>query len=452
MRALLVVVASYAALAAPALGHAQSTAASAAPFSDRPVAVTTQDRLGALEAQVAELELKLAQAQQPPVRPKTPITFKGYVDFGFFVPGGNAGAGILQDFGNRYFPQYKGQYGWVFLGDLLGPAVNSRGEAADLGNLPGVARFDSVHSRGAAGFLVNEANVSMSAGLGESALLTTSLNLVPRTGSDFSLGDVIDLDIAQLVWMPTSDKRTALFIGKTDSVLGIEYRERKADRRFGITPSLIARYTTGTALGVKVRSKFFQDDRLIVALAVTNGTNTWEQFHFYNEVDTNSGKTVSGRVAVKLPVPGELEVGVSGMVGPQDRALDNRHLIWFLGADALYRWRDVTLKAEYLRGKSPGDAGQGIYALSLRHGGYLEYDWMILPWLGMILRAELRDAFVTLGSERAYLTKSWRATVGARLVFSDEITLKAEYLHNGEYGGVPQISNDVFTSSLVFGY
>ena len=34
--------------------------------------------------------------------------------------------------------------------------------------------------------------------------------------------------------------------------------------------------------------------------------------------------------------------------------------------------------------------------------------------------------------------------VGGRVV------LKAEYLHNGEYGGIPQIPNDVFTSSIVF--
>ncbi len=33
--------------------------------------------------------------------------------------------------------------------------------------------------------------------------------------------------------------------------------------------------------------------------------------------------------------------------------------------------------------------------------------------------------------------------------FTDRIILKAEYLHNGEYGGIPQIKNDIFTSSLV---
>jgi hypothetical protein len=30
--------------------------------------------------------------------------------------------------------------------------------------------------------------------------------------------------------------------------------------------------------------------------------------------------------------------------------------------------------------------------------------------------------------------------------------LKAEYLRNGEYGGIPTVANDVFTSSLVMGF
>ncbi len=74
----------------------------------------------------------------------------------------------------------------------------------------------------------------------------------------------------------------------------------------------------------------------------------------------------------------------------------------------------------------------------------------------MIGRIEYRDAFVWLGdpnvpggADRAYLTKGWRATGGVHINFTDRIILKLEYLHNGEYGGIPQIKDDVFTSSLV---
>ena len=61
-------------------------------------------------------------------------------------------------------PHYAGQFGWVFLGDILAPAVNSRGEVADLGDAPGVDRFDSINSRGAPGFIVNEVNLTPALG------------------------------------------------------------------------------------------------------------------------------------------------------------------------------------------------------------------------------------------------------------------------------------------------
>jgi hypothetical protein len=62
-------------------------------------------------------------------------------------------------------------------------------------------------------------------------------------------------------------------------------------------------------------------------------------------------------------------------------------------------------------------------------------------WLG--------DPTAVTGANRAYVTKSWRGTAGIRLAFSERIIFKAEYLRNGEYGGIPQIKNDVFTSSLL---
>jgi hypothetical protein len=241
-------------------------------------------------------------------------------------------------------------------------------------------------------------------------------------------------------------------------VLGIEYRERKASQRFGITPSLIARYTTGTALGVKVRSKLGPDDLFVVAGAVTNGSFTTEQFHFYDEIDTNLGKTASGRLSLHPPLPIDLEVGVSGSYGAQDRAANDRGAMWFWGADLTAHFMTMDLKAQYLRGAAPGDptSPNDVYGLDLRGGGYAELDWMLTPLFGVLGRAEYRDAMVWLGdpnavggADRLYLTKSWRATGGVRVAFSDRIVLKAEYLHNGEYGGIPQIRNDVFTMSLL---
>lgn len=421
---------------------------------------TPDERIADLEEQVRQL--------RGVVLGRTPtLSLSGYGDFGFFVPQGD-GSGFIQDLGpapDRYFPQYFDQYGWVFLGDILAPAVNTRGEPADLGNPPGVNRQDLIDSNGAPGFIANELNLTLNAGLASNVLGVASVDFLPRTGTDFRFGDAFAVDLLFLEWMLGPERRTSIFVGKVDSVLGIEYPERKANRRFGITPSLIARYTTGTPLGLKLRSKLGPGDWLIVAAALSNGSSVIEPFHFYDETDSNAGKTASGRIAVAPPLPVRLEVGGSGSYGAQDRALDSRHPLWFLGADLQLSFRSWQLKAEWLRGEGAGEVGSAIdpnhrvYGLRLRSGGYAQVNGMLGPYVGVLLRGELRDALVWLGdpnlpegAERLYVTKSWRVTAGLRLVVSERIVVKAEYLRNGEYGGVPAIANDVFTSSLVMTY
>lgn len=384
------------------------------------------------------------------------VDLNGYVDFGFFVPFGNDGVGWVQDFGNEAFPQYQGQYGWVFLGDILATTVNSRGEAADLGDAPGADRFDSINSRGAPGFAVNEFNLRLQAELGSSVVLRTSVNFVPRTGSEFSLGDFVEVDLAEMEWILTEDGGTSIFVGKSLPTFGIEYKVRKSDQRRGITPSLVARYTSGSQLGLKIRSKLLSD-WLILAASVTNNSMTTEQFHFYDEIDSNIGKTLNGRAAINIPVGSliaaavghTLEIGVSGTVGAQDRALDSGDNMWFVGVDFEYRATSFFLRGQWMRGGAPGNIEDRVWSLDLSDSGYVEFDWLVLPYLGVYARGGLRDAFVALGTERAYLTKNYRVTGGLRFVFTPQITLKAEYLHNGEYGGVASFTDDIFTSSLV---
>jgi hypothetical protein len=434
-----------------ALGVAAATPARAqlpeAPPPDEPEPELTPAAPGLLDPSLVEAQIH--QNEQLAAQSRQMLTFSGYVDFGFFVPEGD-GSGYVQDYNHALYPGYS-NYSWVFLGDILAPAVNSRGEVADLGSAPGVDRFDSINSRGAPGFIVNEVNLRLRATPASNAIISASVNFTPRTGSNFSLGDVFDVDIAQLEWLPTESQRTSVFVGKVESVLGIEYRDRKADKRFGVTPSLISRYTTGTALGLKVRTKFGSDDQVVVAAALTNGSNTTEQFHFYDEIDSNAGKTGSARLSVR-PLPGRLEIGASGSYGAQDRTTSNQGAMWFYGPDLLATVGPVDIKAQWLRGGSPGDPTQGAYALQLHGGGYVELDAMLTPTFGVLGRAEYRDALVTLGTDRAYITKSYRGTVGARVVFTRWAVLKAEYLRNGEYGGLPAVPNDVFTSSLILSY
>jgi len=442
------------------------------PQTDDPGADTTEDdepepTMRDLADRIAELERRLADTELAAARRRPSVTVGGYVDFGFFAAQGD-GSGVVQDVGpaqSRAFPEYANKFAWVFLGDLLSPAVNSRGEAADLGNLPGVNRADSIRSGGAPSFIVNEVNLTMQGALGESALATASVNYLPRSGTDFSLGDTFDVDLAQIEWMPTASRRWSIFAGKMESVVGIEYRDRKARDRFGITPSLIARYTAGNPLGLKVRGKLGTNDWFIVPLALTNGSSTTETFHFYDEIDSNAGKTASGRLALRAP-SGLIEVGASGMFGPQDHAQDSRDAMWFVGADLQVHHRGFDLKGQWLYGRAPGEQlGQTYsddhrpYGLRLHVGAYLEANWMVLPFLGFLARGDVRDALVWLGNpdapgggDRIYITKSWRGTGGVRLVPNEHVAIKAEYLHNGEYGRVPSIRNDVFVTSLVLSY
>jgi hypothetical protein len=445
-------------LVRPALAQEEKPRAPSLPEDADDGAAPVLPETVSADEQIAELKERIQQDEDERHKSTPALTWNGYVDFGYFAPIGNGGVGWVRDAGNMAFPQYS-TYSWVFLGDLLGTPVNSRGEAASLGNAPGIQRFDSVNSAGAGGFIVNEINLRPRYQLADNAILRASVNFVPRTGSDFALGDFIEADQAELEYMPTSDGKTSIFIGKTMPVFGIEYKERRSDQRFGITPSLVGRYTDGPQLGIKVRSKLL-NDWLILAGAVSNGSSTTEQFHFYSEVDQNWGKTLSGRAALNFPVghllhnEDKLEIGLSGEWGPQDRATNDSGKIWFEGVDLQYLNANFTLKGQLIRGGAPGlpDASAGVYALKLRDSGYVEADWMVLPRLGLMGRASLRNAIVSLGTDRIYITKQVQYTAGMRVVFNPHIQAKLEYLHNQEYGGVPSFLDDMFTSSVVLGF
>lgn len=412
-----------------------------------------------LEQELTELRERLQKLEDERHEAPSPLTINGYVDLGFFAPLGNDGVGWVRDVGNRQFPEHAG-YAWTFLGDLLGSPINSRGEAADLGDAPGADRFDSVDSDGAPGFIVNEVNLSLGYTLSEAAIMRVSVNFVPRSaGQDFALGDFVEVDLAELEYVLTEDGQTSLFVGKILPVFGIEYKDRKSDQRFGITPSLIARYTTGPQLGAKIRSKLF-DRWLVLAASVTNNTSTVEQFHFYREIDRNVAKTLNGRAALSVPLGGlstalegdRLELGVSGEWGAQDLDTRSDREIWFVGADLEYQGTNLALKAQLMAGEAPGSVDDGAWGLDLSPSGYVELDWQVHSRFGLMLRADLRDAFVNFGSERAYVTNQARFTGGVRWLFSPHVVAKAEYFHNQELGGIEQFSNDMITTSLLLVY
>jgi hypothetical protein len=403
-----------------------------------------------LQQKIDDLETRLETSEQSR-KTRFPIRISGYGDVGAFATQGD-GSGFRRDIGHTMFPTHD-DIGWVFYGDLLATQINSRGDVADLGDAPGVDRFDSVNSNGTPTFLVNELNMTVNAGLGERALFTASTNFTPRSGSDFALGDSFDVDLVNLEWQPFASGKTSIWVGKFDSVLGNEYKARKAPDRFGITPTLLARYTTGTAVGVKART-LLANDFIVLAAAVTNGSFGTEQFHFFKEIDTNAFKTLSGRAAFRIPLGGggTFEAGPSGSWGTEDGAPTGGGNMWFVGIDAELSLMRVDIKAQWLRGKAPGDEVNMVYSLDLKQGGYLETDVLITPVLGVLARAEFRDAEVQQGMDRLYITKNWRGTAGMRLTLNPKAVIKAEYSHNGEYGNTPSIPDDVVTSSVVMAF
>lgn len=375
------------------------------------------------------------------------LRFTGYLDAGFFATQGD-GTAYVRDAGKLYHPEYAGIVPWVFLGDPWGNPINAQGDSADLGlDRTNIARFDPIQSHGKPSFLVNMMNLGMAASVGSELFFETSIDFEPRQGRLGSSGDQLDVDLAYLEYVPFKTFDLHLFAGKFESPFGIEYRNRKASDRFGITPSLISRYTVGTPIGLKARAGFF-NDTLMLNVALTNGGTMTEKFaHFYNEIDANAGKTVSGRLSYLLPLPLAVEMGASGEVGAQDGQPNDTTMQWLLGADLRVAAGDFTLKGEILRGHADG-GGIGQAPRLLVTGWYGEGDYQLLPWLGVIGRLDRRKANL-LAFPNLYLTDLLRATGGLRFDISFNLVARVEYLHLIEVSG-PELADDVFTSSVTF--
>ncbi len=351
------------------------------------------------------------------------------------------------------FPPVRGQFGWVFLGDILAPAVNSRGEVADLGDAPGVDRYDSVNSRGAPGFIVNEVNLQLRSALTPTALLIGEHQLHPAHRQQLRLGDVFDVDIAQVEWLPTESQRTSLFVGKIDSVIGIEYRERKADRRFGITPTLIARYTTGTALGREVPDQV-RDQRLAGArrradqrIVHLGDVPLLRRDRQQPPARPPAGGSRSGCRSRWRSASRAATVRRTAPPTPSTRCGSSARIsCGTSGASSSRRSGS--------KGRAAGEPAEGVYGLRLcTAAATLELDTMVTPSFG-VPRSAASTATRSSGSAPSAPTspRCGAPSGGLRFVLTPRTVLKAEYLHNGEYGGIPNIPDDVFTTSLVAGF
>ena len=254
----------------------------------------------------------------------------------------------------RLTPEYAGRYGWVFLGDILAPTVNTRGEAADLGNAPGVDRFDSVHSRGAPGFILNEANLALRSALTDNALATASVNFVPRTGNDFAPGRLLrpgpgPAGVAAHRLAADVDLRRQDRLGAGDRVPRAQGQPPLRHHPLADRP-LHGRHRPGAQGAHQVRRP----------------TTCWcwrrphQRLERHRAVpllqrDRQQRRQDPQRPAVPaLPLRFESSSGVSGAEGAQDRALDSEEALWFVGLDLLAELGPLELKGQWLKGKAPG--------------------------------------------------------------------------------------------------
>jgi hypothetical protein len=388
------------------------------------------------------------------------LRISGYVDVGFAVAQGNGSSFSPNDF------RVPADYG----SDPFAPAVNSLGEVA---STDAYGRFTngflprSVGIGNRPSFLLNNASLDVSFAppqLPVFVFMRTQLR--PRF---YATGDTTQLELQQAFGKVTPFKSQEFFIsvGRFDSVFGIEYLENESNIRIGITPSLIARYTTGHPLGLKAFYRLQLPgiwSALSLNAAVTNSGM---------RVDTLMGPDVSltgvpvgaARLGYELNLRRvQVKLGASGMYGPRNDANDPSVHQMAVGGDLRVSAFGLSLNAELIRlideqppgaSREPKLTGLGLGELISGFavtGGYAQLTWALpvpgeyLTGLALYGRYGHRiAAFHGFNS-----VNEDRFTVGARIELFSMLALKAEGLFNRELSGAPEVPNNVFTTSAVF--
>ena len=407
-----------------------------------------KERFETIEGDVDSLKEKTQSFLEKTARK---LLFSGYIDAGYYFPTGN-GVGFIPDFRNTLAQRFPDKT-WLFLGDPWSTPVNSRNEPADTDGsfaLP----FDNINSGGNSSFIINEVNLDLFAQLHPKVSINASVDFLPRFKGDGELGDLIDFDLGFLRYEPFDNYDLTLEVGKYISVFGLEYRRQESPDRIGITPSLIARYVSGRPIGIKLRQRWFKK-RLILNMGLQNSSSHIETFSFGEEVDSNDGKHISGRLSYDFAhlIGAEVfEIGVSGEVGAQNLQGSNEVFQHQFDVDVRFAMKGFELRGEFIKGKIPGQGPQEAESLEFE-GVYIQVSqrleqsslpFVIVPYgrWGARRAAHRGDIF-------AYRSHSSRITAGVRLEFTDEIILKFEALHNMEHGAVPRFDNDLLVISLV---
>ncbi|MGC4114241.1 MAG: hypothetical protein QM765_06405 [Myxococcales bacterium] len=401
-----------------------------------------------------------SQGYTPPAGSAPSLALHGYVDIGLAKATGD---GTSFRPGDTVIPA-------DYEVDTFAPMVNSRGDVASTDSK---GRFTngflprSVGIGGNLSFLVNTVDLDVRyQPPGVPLLVFARAQFLPRFTTSGGDGTRVLLEQAFGRIIPFDSQELALTVGKFDSVFGIEYLDNQANLRTGITPSLMARYTTGTPLGAKLFYRYqFPSLWSAVSLNVS-ATNSSPFVEALQPPDLSfSGVPVgAARLGYELDLPKvQLKIGLSGMLGPRNDQRDWQVQQRGWGADLRFLVAGLSLAGEWVyvtedRGEEPEKltgAGVASFASGFAARGL---------WAQVAYGFELPST--TFRKLSLYVGYSWRHakfegfdaitvdrfTGGVRLDVWDSLSLKLEALFNRELEGAPNVDNDVYAASLVYSY
>jgi hypothetical protein len=417
-----------------------------------------QEPVPALPAAPAEATQNAEQSQgytPDAASLQSPLRLSGYIDAGWARATGD-GSSFKQ--GDTVLPADYGV-------DTFAPAVNSRGDVASNssgglftnGFLP-----RSIGLGGHAGAFLSTVDVDVQYAPTTVPLLGfVRLQVLPRFSA---AGDQTRI-VAQQAFvrvLPFHTQEMALNIGKSDSVFGIEYLENEANLRTGITPSLVARYTTGQGLGAKL----FYRVQLVplwsaVSLHVSGTANGTLVETLSPDSVSNTGRPIwSGRLGYELKLPRfELKLGGSGSHGPRNDQHDPNVQQTLYGLDLRVFTGPLELRGEYVHmdqdegggDKINGNGPQTVVSGFSVTGGYaqagLGFDLDLGPFKRVTVYGRYDRRHAQFKGFRAITVD--RVTAGVRCDLGEQVSLKGEGLINRELEGAPDVPNDVLTTSLV---
>ena len=385
------------------------------------------------------------------------LQMTGYVDVGFAKAFGNGSSFVKGDV------RLPADYG----SDAFAPAVNSRGDVASTdaegrftnGFLPRSVGIGSNPS-----FLLNTVSADVRYAPKQVPLFVfVRAQAMPRFSPT---GDATRFDLQQAFGKltPFSSQEFAVSLGKFDSVFGIEYLENEANLRTNITPSLIARYTTGHSLGLKVFYRL-QFPSIWSALSLNiAGTNDGTRVEALVPASASLvGVPVgSARLGYELNLKAvQVKLGVSGLYGARNDQQDPGSLQRAFGADLRVNVAGFSLAGEFVRlidsrgplgFKYTGQSGTA----ELPSGFDVLGGWARLAYT-LPFTSERFNGLTLYGRYDRRLGRfegftrlvTDRITAGFRIDLFDMLAIKGEYLFNRELSGAPRVDNDVVTGSVV---